>query len=122
PILGLADATGNASDLRDCPLYGADMQGALRHAGEFVSLARIAPYDIPRRCGELKHLLLTRAAGSGELMLRFVLRSRESLARIGKHLPWLRRQVPALSVVSANLQPEHKAVLEGDTEIVFDGP
>ena len=122
PVLGLADASGSSSDLRDCPLYGADMHAALQQAGEFVSRARIEPYDIPQRRGELKHLLLTRAADSGELMLRFVLRSNESVTRIRKHLPWLRRQVPALRVVSANLQPEHKAILEGDTEILFDGP
>src|SRR5690606_13356343 len=30
--------------------------------------------------------------------------------------------LPALGVVSANLQPEHKAVLEGAQQILFDGP
>ena len=52
-------------------------------------------------------------------MVRFVLRSQEPVARIRKHLPALRDALPALVVASVNLQPEHKAVLEGDREIVL---
>jgi 23S rRNA (uracil747-C5)-methyltransferase len=50
-------------------------------------------------------------------MLRFVLRSSESLARIRKHLPGLLAELPQLAVVTANLLPEHKAVLEGELEV-----
>ncbi|HET8899536.1 MAG TPA: methyltransferase domain-containing protein [Rhodanobacteraceae bacterium] len=122
PTLGLADATGFSTDLRDCPLYPADMQQALDTLAEFVSRAKLPPYDIPQRQGELKFLLLTRAAGSGEFLLRFVLRSREAIQRIDKQLPWLRQQLPALRVASANLLPEHKAALEGTIELPFAGP
>jgi 23S rRNA (uracil747-C5)-methyltransferase len=52
-------------------------------------------------------------------MVRFVLRSQESVARIRKHLAWLREALPKVAVVSVNLQPEHKAVLEGPEEIVL---
>jgi len=48
-----------------------------------------------------------------------VLRSEEALGRIRKHLPSLLNSLPALRVVSANLQPEPKAVLEGEREILL---
>ncbi|MGZ4495674.1 MAG: methyltransferase domain-containing protein, partial [Nocardioides sp.] len=38
---------------------------------------------------------------------------------IRKHLPWLRQALPPVRVVSVNLQPEHKAVLEGEREILL---
>ena len=73
---------------------------------------------MPQRRGELKYLLLTESP-DGELMLRFVLRSQEPVARIRKHLPALMADLPGLVVVSVNLQPEHKAVLEGEREILL---
>lgn len=121
PTLGILDAHGQGVDLRDCPLYPEALRATFPALAEFITLARIAPYDVPERRGELKYLLLTVAEASGELMLRFVLRSREALGRIEKHLPTLLQRLPGVRVVSANLQPEHKAVLEGDTEILL-GP
>src|SRR5690606_6599181 len=40
-----------------------------------------------------------------------------AVSRIRKHLPALLAEVPALRVVSVNLQQAHAAVLEGDEEI-----
>ncbi|GAB4086841.1 23S rRNA (uracil(747)-C(5))-methyltransferase RlmC [Myceligenerans cantabricum] len=68
--------------------------------------------------GELKYVLVT-ISPDGELMVRFVLRSTEALARIRKHLPWLRSVLPNLAVATVNVQPAHAAVLEGDREIVL---
>jgi 23S rRNA (uracil747-C5)-methyltransferase len=48
-----------------------------------------------------------------------VLRSQEPVTRIRKHLPSLLAELPRLTVVSVNLLPEHKAVVEGDREIVL---
>lgn len=119
PTLGILDASGHGVDLTDCPLYPAAISGIFPALAAFISQARIAPYDVPGRRGELKYLLVTVAEHSGELMLRFVLRSQEPIARIRKHLPALRAALPGLRVVSANLQPEHKAVLEGEREILL---
>lgn len=119
PTLGILDAAGAGVDLSDCPLYPPALAAAFAPLARFIALARIAPYDVGARRGELKYLLLTLAGHSGELMVRFVLRSQEPLQRIRKHLPALLAELPQLAVVSANLQPEHKAVLEGDTEILL---
>jgi 23S rRNA (uracil747-C5)-methyltransferase len=119
PVLGILDAAGATVDLTDCPLYPQALADAFAPLVQFIAQARIAPYDIAARRGELKYLLLTLAAHSGELMLRFVLRSQEPIARIRKFLPQLQAALPQLTVVSANLQPEHKAVLEGEHEIAL---
>ena len=117
PTLGILDANGAGVDLSDCPLYPATIRGVFPVLARFIATARIPPYDVPTRRGELKYLLLTLDEATGTLMLRFVLRSTESLSRIRKHLPALLEEAPALRVVSANLQPAHAALLEGDEEI-----
>lgn len=119
PTLGILDAGGTGIDLSDCPLYPPALASAFAPLARFIGQARIAPYDVAARRGELKYLLVTLAAHSGELMVRFVLRSQEPLARIRKHLPALQAELPQLAVASVNLQPEHKAILEGEQEILL---
>ena len=119
PTLGILDASGHGVDLSDCPLYPAPITTSFPALAAFITHARITPYDVPNRSGELKYLLVTVAEHSGELMLRFVLRSTDTLGRIRKHLPELFTALPGLRVVSANIQSEHKAVLEGDQEILL---
>jgi len=99
-------------------VYPEGLHATFPVLAEFVTRAAIQPYDIAGRTGELKYLLVTQSP-DGELMVRFVLRSQESVTRIRKHLPALQEALPLLRVVSVNLQPEHKAVLEGDREIVL---
>jgi 23S rRNA (uracil747-C5)-methyltransferase len=118
PTLGILDPGGVGVDLRDCGLYPASLQAALPLVAELVTRARLVPYDVPTRRGELKYVLVTESP-DGELMLRFVLRSTEALPRLRKHLPWLLDVLPRAVVVSANILPEHKAVLEGEQEVVL---
>lgn len=117
PTLGILDAELLGVDLRGCPLHTPRIHAAIPTLARFVTLAALAPYDVRSRRGELKHVLVTESP-DGELMVRFVLRSREALPRIRKHLDSLRAELP-LRVATANLQPEHKAVLEGPDEIVL---
>lgn len=118
PLLGILDAAGLGVDLRDCGLYSQSLQDGIARLAQFVTQAKLTPYDVPVRRGELKYLLITESP-DGELMLRFVLRSEECLGRIRRQLPELLDVMPQLKVVSANLQPEHKAVLEGEREILL---
>ena len=119
PVLGILDAAGAGVDLSDCPLYPPALQASFAPLADFIRLARIAPYDIAARRGELKYVLVTLAAEANELMVRFVLRSQEPLQRMRKYLPELQAALPSIAVVTANLQPEHKAVLEGEQEFVL---
>lgn len=118
PTLGILAPDRAGIDLRDCGLHSPGLQAALPVLAGFVTRAGLAPYDVTQRRGELKYLLVTESPDA-ELMLRFVLRSQESVARIRKHLPALLGELPALRVVSVNLQPEHKAILEGEHEILL---
>lgn len=118
PTLGILGPDSLGIDLRDCGLHTPGLQAALPVLAEFVGRAALTPYDVPQRRGELKYLLVTESPDR-ELMVRFVLRSQESVARIRKHLPSLLAGLPQTRVVSVNLQPEHKAVLEGEHEIVL---
>ncbi len=116
PTLGILDPHGRGVDLRDCGLYEPALHAAIPHLADFVRGARLTPYDVPRRQGELKYLLVT-ASPTGALMLRIVLRSTAQLPQIRAALPALHAALPHLDVVTVNLHPEHKAVLEGETEI-----
>jgi 23S rRNA (uracil747-C5)-methyltransferase len=116
PTLGILDGARRGVDLRACGVLAEGLRAAMPAIASFIARARLVPYDVPARRGELKNVLLTESP-DGRLMLRLVLRSTESLARIRKHLPSLLAELPQLAVVSANLLPEHKAVTEGETEI-----
>ena len=118
PVLGILGPHGGGVDLRDCGLHTPGLRSALPLIADFVTLASLEPYDVERRSGELKFLLVTESPDS-ELMVRLVLRSTEALARIRKHLPRLLEALPQARVVSVNLQPEHKAVLEGEQEVLL---
>lgn len=116
PTLGILDASLCGVDLTGCSIVSPGIRAAFGPIAAFISRARIAPYDVPTRRGELKNIQLTESP-TGELMLRFVLRSREPLQRLHKHLPSLLADLPQLSVATVNLLPEHKAVLEGEEEL-----
>ncbi|WP_080462853.1 methyltransferase domain-containing protein [Actinomyces gaoshouyii] len=118
PVLGLADRWGGAVDLRSCPLHVPAIEEALPVLAGFIGRAGLEPYSIPSRRGELKHLLVT-ASPDGDLMVRFVLRSRRLVGRLRDGLAHLRGLLPTLAVASANIQPIHQAILEGDEEIVL---
>lgn len=115
PTLGILSHDGLGVDLLACGLHTPGLQAALPVLSRFVTTARLVPYSVPERRGELKHVIVTEAPG-GELMVRWVLRSTEALSRLRKHLPALLDELP-VAVASVNIQPEHKAVIEGPEEI-----
>ena len=116
--LGILDSQGHGVDLRDCGLYSRRLQTSFPLLAAFIAQADLTPYDVSGRVGELKYLLVTESP-DGELMVRFVLRSQEPVARIRKHLPALLLALPQVAVVSVNLLPGHKAVVEGEREILL---
>ena len=118
--LGILDGTAHGVDLRECGLYEPGLQAVIPPLAELVDHLRLLPYDVRRARGELKHVLLTHS-GTGGTMVRFVLRSTAQLSRIRDVLPRIPEHLPDVRVVSANLQPEHKAIIEGPQEIVLTG-
>jgi 23S rRNA (uracil747-C5)-methyltransferase len=114
--LGILDGSGRGVDLQGCGLYEPRLAESLPLLADFIDRLGIEPYDVPGRRGQLKYVIVTHSPDD-ELMVRFVLRTPHEVARIRKALPGLSTALPGLAVVSVNLQPEHKAILEGDTEI-----
>lgn len=117
PLLGMLHRDGTPVDLCECPLYPASFPAVFSILKTFIARAGLTPYNVARKRGELKFLLLTESQKDGGMMLRFVLRSETKLAQLRAALPWLQQQLPQLRVISANIQPVHMAILEGDTEI-----
>ncbi len=116
--LGILDLDGQGVDLRGCGLYEPGLREVLPALADLVDELRLEPYDVPARRGELKYLLVTHSP-DGELMLRFVLRSRKHVDLLRKRLGLFLQRIPRLAVVSVNLLPEHKAVVEGDVELLL---
>ena len=118
PIFGMVARDGEPVDLCDCPLYPASFTPVFEVLKPFIARAGLTPYNVARKRGELKFLLLTESSQGG-MMLRFVLRSTNKLEQLRAALPWLQQQLPQLKVISANIQPVHMAILEGDEEIAL---
>ncbi|AWS51060.1 MULTISPECIES: 23S rRNA (uracil(747)-C(5))-methyltransferase RlmC [Providencia] len=117
PILGIVGRDGQGVDLTDCPLYPDAFSDVFSAIIPFIARAGLTPYNIERKRGELKYLLLTQSHHTGKFMLRFVLRSEKKIEQLKKALPWLQEQLPLLAVITANIQPVHMAILEGEDEI-----
>jgi 23S rRNA (uracil747-C5)-methyltransferase len=117
PLLGMLHRDGTPEDLSDCPLYPGSFAPVFAALKPFIARAGLTPYNVARKRGELKYLLLTESQQDGGMMLRFVLRSEAKLAQLRAALPWLQAQLPQLQVISVNIQPVHMAIMEGETEI-----
>lgn len=116
--LGILDGDQLGIDLRRCGLYEEGLSNLIPKLSDLVDGTRMPPYVVPRRQGELKHIIVTWSP-AGTAMVRFVLRSEAEIEVLRHNLDELRRRAPQIEVVTANLLPEHKAVLEGDEEIVI---
>lgn len=118
PTLGILDGRGRGVDLRACGIIAPGIRAAFDQLAEAIARSGLEPYDVPSRAGELKYLIVTESA-DGELMVRFVVRSRASVSAVRAVVPWLTDALPQIAVVSVNLHPEHKAVVEGAEEVVL---
>ena len=117
PLLGMLHRDGAPEDLTDCPLYPPGFAPVFAALKPFIARAGLTPYNVARRRGELKYILLTESRLDGGMMLRFVLRSETKLAQLRAALPELQALLPQLQVITANIQPVHMAIMEGEREI-----
>jgi 23S rRNA (uracil747-C5)-methyltransferase len=122
PVLGILGPGRSEPgvDLADCPLYPPGVESLLEDVRALIRRAQVPPYSVARHRGELKYVLVT-ASPDDEYMVRLVLRSDKALDRIREHQGTLLAAQPRIRVLSANIHPEHKAVIEGPTEILLAG-
>jgi 23S rRNA (uracil747-C5)-methyltransferase len=105
--------------LEQCPLHAGIINDVLVTIKTLLVKHKIIPYDVSTKFGELKYLLITYSKSSDELLIRFVVRSKESLDRLRKLSADLLLLWPGVKVVTANIQNIHQAILEGEEEIVL---
>lgn len=119
PLLGVVSQSLKFTELAQCPLSPGPVRDLLEEVRRLIPLASLVPYSIRERRGELKGLtVMTNSPLSGGI-LRFVLRSTESVPRIRKIIPALQASHPWLSVVSCNIQPLAAAIPEGPEEVIL---
>lgn len=125
PTLGILSPEGHGIDLSDCPLYPDTIHTIIQALPAFIKRAQLPPYSVARRRGQLKHVIVV-AGDDSRVMVRFVLTSEAALARIREHLPRFIDACTAAGVevftTSANINPVHTAIIEGDIEISLTGP
>lgn len=118
--LGILGPDGHGVDLRECAIQDARIAAAIPVLASFLESTGLEPYDVPRRAGEVKFVHVTVSPDS-ELMVRFVVRGEHGLRALRARHTELRALLPQAVVISVNLLPEHKAVLEGEREELLLG-
>lgn len=116
PMLGILDREGRGIDLSECGLYPEPVLQCMPVLKSLIRSHGLTPYDVPSRRGELKNILVT-VSPDGEVMIRFVLRSKKLVVPIRRAMADLRHALPHVRVVSANILREHKAFVEGEEEV-----
>lgn len=119
PMIGIRDKSGILHSVENCPLQNPEINQLITAFKRGISAYNLTPYDLSTRRGELKYLIIFCAPQTKELMIRAVLRSKESLDRLRLFYQELMIEIPKLKVCTANIQPQHSAILEGDEEIVL---
>ncbi|OZB75022.1 MAG: 23S rRNA (uracil(747)-C(5))-methyltransferase [Halothiobacillus sp. 14-55-98] len=119
PCLGILDAVGDGIDLSSCPLYPTAITEAFEPLKQMIRRLGIPPYDVKKRQGELKYLLITVSEDDDSLMVRLVLRSDIWIERLRADLSKMTADLPHLAVLSVNIQPVHQAILEGEQEVIL---
>ena len=118
---GLYRSDGTPWELESCPLHSSGINELLPPLKIILKKYQIIPYDLKSKTGELKYLLLSKSGenDSVEFLLRFILRSKECLDRLKKAVSEIQAISPTIKVITANIQPIHKAILEGDEELIL---
>lgn len=114
---GFYDRDGGPHELESCPLHAEGINGLLPSIRDLLHQYKIVPYDLKLKKGELKYILIS--TSGDEVLLRFVLRSKECLPRLKKAVVDIQLLFPAVKVITANIQPIHQAIIEGEEEIVL---
>lgn len=116
---GFYDRHLNFKKLEECPLHMKGLNEILPVLKKYLLEYKIYPYSLAEKKGELKFVIVSKSQSHDEVLIRFVLRSKECLDRLKKMVAILTEELPFVKVVTANIQPEHKAVMEGEEEIVL---
>jgi len=120
PQTGFFDDQQKVVPVDQCPLHHPLINEWIQTLPELIRSARLAPYDMSADRGELKFVVLTCSPTHRQLMVQFVLRSREAVDRIRSL--W-RRMSDAdkqlVPVMSVNIQPTRSSAIAGREEVLI---
>ena len=116
---GFYDSTQQFKVLEDCPLHAEPINQLLVYLKQSLREFNLRPYDLSKRLGELKFVIITYSESTNEILLRFVLRSTAQLHRLKLLVLAMHEKQPNVKVITANIQNKHQAILEGDEEFVL---
>lgn len=114
---GFYNKDGAPKVLESCLLHSEGINDLLPVIKTVLKKYQIATYDLKTKKGEIKYVLISKS--TDEFLVRFVLRSKESLDRLKKGALELGSINPKVKVITANIQPVHQAIIEGDEEILL---
>ena len=114
PIIGLQDKNFHGIELESCPLHLPVLNRITKTIHTKIPEYDLEPYDVKARRGELKGIIISTNQNETEVLVRFVLRSRDVEDKIRALSPVLQSLYPEIQGVSINIQPIPHAILEGE--------
>ncbi len=117
PILGITGSNQETTRIDNCPLHNPKLNAVAQTVTRLIQTYKVSPYDISKRIGELKFLLLRIANETDQILARFVLRSKTEIPKIQKLGAELMLTHKNVALISVNIQPVHQAIIEGPEEI-----
>lgn len=118
PRFGFLNENRQIAAVDQCPLHDPAINRTIAVLAPLITQYQLTPYAMDTDTGELKFLVLTWSPTHQQLMVQFVLRSREAVDRIRRL--WREHRETTLadvSVLSVNLQPVRSSALNGREEI-----
>lgn len=118
PQIGFYDDQQKIVPVDQCPLHHPLINEFTQQLPGIVQAARLIPYDMQKDRGELKFLVLTCSPSHHQLMVQFVLRSKEAVDRIrGFWRQMSDADKQTVTVMSVNLQPVRSSLIAGTEEL-----
>ncbi len=116
--VGFFDDQQRIIPVDQCPLHHPLINAWAATLPTLIRDAKLTPYDMHTDRGELKFVVITCSPTHQQLMIQFVLRSREAVDRIRSL--WRRmseHEKETVKVVSINLQPARSSAISGRDEL-----
>ena len=116
--IGFFDDQQKVVPVDQCPLHHVLINDSIAHIRQMIQAARLVPYDPSSDRGELKFVVLTCSPSHQQLMIQFVLRSKEAVDRIRslwRKMTETERQ--GIAIMSINIQPARSSAISGREEV-----
>lgn len=116
PIIGIPNPEDHLkfSKLLDCPLHSKAINKVAKEIQSLINEYKLTPYNIKTKKGEFKYLIINEGHNTGEISLRFGMRSQESKERVKKLYKKLNKENDKIKVCCFEVQNKHAALFSGE--------